>query len=59
MGTGHVTFFYNKIGFNVKELTTEDVLEGMPPHLVRGYTPTAEAVEISLKERLLEIGYDV
>ena len=72
MGTGHVTFFYNKIGFivgryhelckemrkrgfNVTELTTE----GMPPHLVIGYTPTAEAVEIRLKERLLEIGYDV
>ena len=44
-----------KRGFNVTELTTE----GMPPHLVIGYTPTAEAVEIRLKERLLEIGYDV
>ena len=48
-----------KRGFNVTELTTEAMLEGMPPHLVIGYTPTAEAVEIRLKERLLEIGYDV
>lgn len=79
MGTGHVTFFYNKIGFiisryhelckemrkrgfNVTELTTEAMLEGMPPHLVRGYNPTEEAIEISrarLKERLLEIGYSL
>lgn len=51
-----------KRGFNVTELTTEAMLEGMPPHLVIGYTPTEEAIEISrarLKERLLEIGYSL
>lgn len=77
MGTGHVTFFYNKIGFivdryhelcsemrkrgfNVNELTTEDMLEGMPPHLVRGYVPDEDAVAVSrgrLNQRLVEMGY--
>jgi len=77
MGTGHVTFFYNKIGFivsryhelckemrkrgfNVNELTTEEMLEGMPPHLVRGYVPDEDAVAVSrgrLNHRLVEMGY--
>lgn len=49
MGTGHVTFFYNKIGFIVSRYheLCKEMLEGMPPHLVRGYVPDEDAVAVS------------
>jgi deoxyribonuclease (pyrimidine dimer) len=68
LGSGHVTFFYNKIGFlkrHYEELTAEcirrgfnptdysDAFEGIPSHLMNDYEPTEHDVQI-VRERIAE-----
>ena len=72
MGTGHVTFFYDKLAFVVKryedlcneirkrgfvcnQISSKELLLGMPTNLINDYSPTNIDIEISrnrISERL-------
>lgn len=68
LGSGHVTFFYDKIGFlkrHYEALTAEsirrgfnptdysDAFEGIPDHLMNDYDPTEQDIQI-VRERITE-----